>query len=150
MRSSGRTCLVAVDGSAASVQALVWGFRYAADHSMCVEVLTVWPPHGSALIHEVPGHFCAARWSARTAQEDVIRQAIEEVPDGPISAARLENADTGAAIVRASTRCDLVVLGSSSNDNHHSLTGQIIDEAVCEVVVVGPSRVRRRRALVPR
>ena len=150
MRSLGPTCLVAVDGSDASIQALVWAFRHATDHGMHVEVLTVWPPHGSALIHEVPGHFCAARWIARTAQEDAIRQALDEVEDGPIRATRLENADTGTAIVRASARCDLVVLGSSSNDSHHSLTGQVIDEAACEVVIVGPSRVRRRRATASR
>ncbi len=103
---------------------------------MCVEVLTIWPAHHSALIHEVPGHFSAARWSARTAQEDVIRQALEEVLAGPITASRLENADAGAAIVRASARCDLVVLGSDPGDGSHSLTDRVRQQSACEVVVV--------------
>lgn len=138
-RSDGRTCLVAVDGSDASVHALVWGFRYATDRGMCVEVLTVWPSHRSVLIHEVPGHVSAARWSARSAQADVIRRALEEVLDRPITAARLENADAGTAIVHASARCDLVVMGSNSNDSSHSLTDRVLEEAACEVVVVGSS-----------
>jgi nucleotide-binding universal stress UspA family protein len=137
--TQGRTCLVAVDGSEASVRALVWGLRYATDRDMGVEVLTVWPPHRSVLIHEVPGHFCAARWSARTAQDDAIRQALDEVPEGPIRAARLENAETADAIVRASARCDVVVLGSDPNDGTHGLTDRIVERAPCEVVVVGPS-----------
>lgn len=138
-RTDGRTCLVAVDGSVGSVQALVWGFRYASDRGMCVEVLTVWPAHRSVLIHEVPGHFSAARSSARTAQEDAIQLALDKVLAGPITAARLENADAGAAIVRASARCDLVVLGSNSNDSSHSLTDRVLEEAACAVVVVGSS-----------
>lgn len=148
MRSSAGTCLVAVDGSEASVRALVWGLRHATDRDLGVEVLTVWPSHRSILIHEVPGHFCAARWSARTAQEDAIRQALDEVPEGPIRAVRLENAETADAIVRASARCDVVVLGSDPNDSTHGLTDRIIEQAPCAVVVVGasgevvPSRAR--------
>lgn len=138
-RTAGRTCLVAVDGSVGSVQALIWGLRYASDRGMCVEVLTVWPPHRSELIHEVPGHVSDARWTARAAQGDAIRQALEEVPDGPVTAARLENADAGAAIVRASARCDLVVLGSNLNDSSHSLTERVLAQAACDVVVVGSS-----------
>lgn len=134
-----RTLLVAVDGSAASVKALVWGLHYAIDRDMRVEVLTVWPSHRSVLIHEVPGHFCAARWSARAAQDDAIRQALDEVPEGPIRAVRLENADTADAIVRASAGCAVVVLGSDPNDTTHELTDRIIDQAPCEVVVVGVS-----------
>ena len=135
---SGRTCLVALDGSDASVRALVWGFRHATARGMCVEVLTVWPSHRSVFIHEVPG-FSAARWSAQTAQHGAIQRALAEVQDGPVMASRLENADPGAAIVRASSRCDLVVLGSNSSDSSHSLTDRVLDQAACDVVVVESS-----------
>lgn len=74
-----------------------------------------------------------------TAQIDAIRRALEEVLAGPVTAARLENADAGAAIVHASAHCDLVVLGSNSNDSSHSLTDHVLEEAACEVVVVGSS-----------
>jgi hypothetical protein len=143
----GRTCLVAVDGSDASVRALVWGLRHATDRDMAVEVLTVWPSHRSVFIHEVPGHFCAARWSARTAQEIAIGRALDEVPEGTIRAARLENSETVDAIVRASAGCEVVVLGSDPNDTTHELTDRVIERAPCEVVVVGSSgEVVPRRA----
>ncbi len=138
-RVGGSTCLVAVDGSVGSVRALVWGLRHAAGRGMCVEVLTVWPAHRSVFIHEVPGHFSAARCGARTAQQDAIRRALEEVSDRPITAVRLENADAEAAIVHASARCDLVVLGSNANDSSRSLTDRVLERADCEVVVVGSS-----------
>jgi len=138
-RPHGRTCLVAVDGTEAGVRALVWGLRHAADHDMRVEVLTVWPPHHSALVHEVPGHFCAPRWSARAAQQDTIRDALDAVPDGRIVAATLENADTASAIVRASARHDLVVLGSRSRHGRHRLIDRVLADAACDVVVVGSS-----------
>lgn len=121
------------------MRALVWGLRHAIDRDMGVVVLTVWPSHDSVLIHEVPGHFCAARWSARTAQEDAIHQALDEVPEGPIRAVRLENAETADAIVRAAAGCDLVVLGSDPNDTNHGLTDRIVEQSPCAVVVVGSS-----------
>lgn len=130
------SCLVAVDGSEASVPALVWSLRYASDHDLRVEVLTVWPPHRSVLVHEVPGHFCAPRWRARTAQADVVGQALERVPDPPSITTTLENADAVDAIVRATARHDLVVLGSDSRDPRHRLTDRVIDDASCDVVVV--------------
>lgn len=135
--TTGRTCLVAVDGSEASVRALVWGLRHALDRGWCVEVLTVWPTHHSVLIHEVPGHFNAARWNAHTAQTAALRQALDRVSHEPVTASRLENGDAVEAIVRASARCDLVVLGSDPNDSSHSLTDPVLELAVCDVVVIG-------------
>lgn len=137
--TTGRTCLVAVDGSEASVRALVWGLEHAIERGWCVEVLTVWPAHQSVLIHEVPGHFNAARWSAHAAQTAALRQALDRVSHEPITASRLENADAVEAIVRASTHCDLVVLGSDPNDSSHSLTDPVLQLSACDVVVIGSS-----------
>jgi hypothetical protein len=135
-----RTCLVAVDGTRAGVDALVWGLRHAAAHDMGVEVLTVWPDHRSALVHDVPGHFCAPRWSARVAQQEAIRKASEAVPEVPIVATTLENADAAEAIVRASARHDLVVLGSSPAPGPRRFTERVVEDAHCDVVVVaGPA-----------
>jgi nucleotide-binding universal stress UspA family protein len=131
-----RTCLVAVDGTAAGVDALVWALRHAADHDSRVDVLTVWPDHRSVFVHEVPGHFCAARWDAVVAQEDTIRRAADVVSTAPIGSVSLENADVAEAIVRASATHDLVVLGSESPRGRHGLTDRIIDSAPCDVVVV--------------
>jgi hypothetical protein len=131
-----QNCLVAVDGTAAGVDALVWALRHAADHGARVDVLTVWPDHRGAFVHEVPGHFCAPRWDARVAQEDTIHRAAEVVSVAPIGSARLENADVAEAIVRASADHDLVVLGSVPPHAPHRLTDRIIDDATCDVVVV--------------
>lgn len=136
-----RTCLVAVDGTDASVDALVWGLRHAAEHDMDVEVLTVWPPQHAPLVHEVPGHFCAPRWSARAAQAEAVRRAVDTVPDAPRVETTLENADAAAAIVRASAHHDLVVLGAGAPGGRHRLIDRVLADAACDVVVVDPDRV---------
>ncbi|MBD3947110.1 universal stress protein [Nocardioides ganghwensis] len=133
-----RACLVAVDGAAAGVDALVWALRRAADHDTVVDVLTVWPDHRSVFVREVPGHFCAARWEAAVAQQDTIRRAADLVSTAPIRSVSLQNADVLDAIVRASERHDLVVLGSGSPRGPHRLTDRIVDAVPCDVVVVGP------------
>lgn len=138
-----RTCLVAVDGTDASVEALVWGLRHAAQHAMDVEVLTVWPPQHTPLVHEVPGHFCAPRWNARAAQADAVRRAVDAVPDAPTVATTLENADAAAAIVRASAHHDLVVLGSGTPGGRHRLIDRVLADAACDVVVVEAPAARR-------
>lgn len=128
-----------MDGTRSGVAALVWALRHAADHDMDVEVLTVWPAHHSVLIHEVPGHFCAARWSAAAAQEHTVRRAVLAVPMPPPIATRLENADIAEAIVRASKSHDLVVLGSGPAHEPRRLTHLVIKDAACEVFVFGGS-----------
>jgi len=105
-----RTCLVAVDGTAAGVDALVWALHRAADHDTAVDVLTVWPDHRSAFVREVPGHFSAPRWEAAVAQQDTIRRAADAVSTAPIRNVSLENADVDAA------GCDVVVVGPHA---HH-------------------------------
>lgn len=152
MTQDPRTCVVAVDGSDASVQALVWGLRHAAEHHMQVEVLTVWPPQRAPLIREVPGHFCAPRWSAQTAQADAVRRAVRAVPGGREVTTMLENADAADAIVRASGRHDLVVLGTDAPGGRRRLIERVVDGAACDVVVVesptGAERFSRGRRRV--
>lgn len=136
-----RSCLVAVDTTGAGVEALVWALRYAADHDMDLEVLTVWPAHDSVLVHEVPGHFCAPRWVAGRAQADAVREATEAVGAAPGLKVTLENADAAEAIVRASRRHDLIVLGSASSPGPHRLTDLVIQQSSCDVVVVDSRQV---------
>jgi hypothetical protein len=127
-----------VDGTPSGVDALVWALRHAVDHDMDVEVLTVWPDHRSALVHDVPGHFCAPRWTARVGQEKTVREALDAVCTPPHVRTTLENADAAEAIVRASERHDLLVLGSGRPPEPHRLTDRVIEGAACDVVVVGP------------
>lgn len=134
--TDARSCLAAVDGSRASIDALIWTLRYATDHDLKVEVLTVWPSYESVLVREVPGHFCAPRWSARAAQDEAVRQALEKVTEPPVIATSLENADVAQAITSASARHELVVLGSTPDKHRHRLTERIVEDAHCEVVVV--------------
>ncbi|WP_082563569.1 universal stress protein [Nocardioides sp. Root140] len=134
--SRDRVCLVAVDGSDASVQCLVWALHHAAVHQLTVEVVTIWPSRHSVFVHEVAGHFSAPRWKARDAQREVIRKALAQVPRGSIHAARLENGRVVDSIVHASARCELVVLGAASGDEPHPLTTRVTEQAECQVVVV--------------
>ena len=95
----------------------------------------------------MPGHFCAARWDAVIAQEDTIRRAADVVSTAPIGSVSVENADVAEAIVRASARHDLVVLGSGPPHGRHRLTERIIEAATCDVVVVGSqTRAHAREA----
>lgn len=68
--------------------------------------------------------------------------SVEETASGlsvAEAARRHERDGANLLLVRASARCDLVVLGSTSNDSSHSLTDRVLEEAACEVVVVRSS-----------
>lgn len=104
--------VVAVDGSAASVRALVWALNHAASTGASVEALTAWPLHGAVFVREVAGHFCEPRWRAREVQADAVARALTQVDETPPYDLRVVNADLVDALVRASTRAALVVVGS--------------------------------------
>src|SRR5215207_7293307 len=84
--------LVAVDGSAASVRALVWALREASDRGVRVEILTTWPMRGPVFVHEVSGHFCEPRWAAREAQAAAAAEALAVVENPPAYELTVENA----------------------------------------------------------
>jgi hypothetical protein len=136
--------VVGVDGSEASVRALVWALRYAAENDAVVEVVTAWPMHAAAFIGEVPGHFNEARWQAVQAQARVIAHATSLVSESPPHTARVENARALDALIRAAQPASLLVLGTDREDcsgagSWASFTVRAQHAAPCPVILV-PNR----------
>jgi hypothetical protein len=134
--------VVAVDGSAASVRALVWAMRRASELGVRVEALTTWPLHGAVFVREVAGHFCEPRWRAREVQADAVSRALAAVDDAPPYELRVVNADLVDALVRASARAVMVVTGSDGplpgGGVRRRLTDRLRDVIPVELVLVGP------------
>lgn len=136
--------VVAVDGSAASVRALVWAFRRASELGLRVEALTTWPLHGAVFVREVAGHFCEPRWRAREVQAEAVSRALAAVDDAPPYELRVVNADLVDALVRASARAVMVVTGSDGPAPGRALRGRVTDRLRAalpvDLVLIGPDR----------
>jgi hypothetical protein len=131
--------VVAVDGSEASVRALVWAMQRARELDLTVEALTTWPLHGAVFVREVAGHFCEPRWRAREVQAEAVSRALAVVEDAPAYELRVVNADLVDALVRASRRAVMVVAGSDTPLPHaRGPLTERVREAVSGLVVVGP------------
>jgi hypothetical protein len=134
--------IVAVDGSSASVRAMIWALRHAAEKGLRVEALTAWPVHGPVFVREVTGHFSEHRWRAREIQAEAVSRALAAVDDAPPHDLRVVNAEVVDALTRASARAVLVVVGSDDVIGRAGRTGRLTDRlrrALGDVlVVVGP------------
>lgn len=133
--------VVAVDGSAASVRALLWALDHAVATGASVEALTAWPLHGAVFVREVAGHFCEPRWRAREVQADAVARALAEVRETPPYDLRVVNADLVDALVRASARAVIVVVGSdrpqSDRADRRGLSERLRKAIPDQLVVVG-------------
>ncbi|MCX6395789.1 MAG: universal stress protein [Propionibacteriales bacterium] len=138
--------VVGVDGSPASVGALAWALRHAADHDCTLEVITAWPLGSAVFVHEVPGHFSEARWKAVQAQAQAMAYVKSLVEVAPPYTSRIENAPALDALVDAATRGHLLVLGSDRDPTgagadeftvpHLPLTTRVQRLATCPVVLI--------------
>lgn len=142
---------VGVDGSEASVQALIWALRHALEHDAVVEVVTAWPLHAPVFVREVPGHFNESRWRAVEAQARTLATARSLMAHPPAHTTRLENAPALEVLVRRSASAKLLVLGTDSAGApggvpaRTSLPGLALRSARCPVVLVS----RDAAALLP-
>jgi len=137
--------VVAVGVGRASVGALMWGLRHAAEHGLRVEVVTAWPLHGAVFVREVAGHFCEPRWRAREIQAAAVAEALAAVDAAPPYELRVVNADVVDALTRARNRAVMVVIGSDSPAGE-TPTGTRLSDRLRRaipgpVVVVGPEVV---------
>jgi hypothetical protein len=143
VRTAARTVVVGVDGSTASVRALIWAFQLATDHSWAVEVLTVWPLHGPVLVHEVAGHFSEPRWRARDVQAAAVARAVAAVDEPPSFALRVVNGTVVDALSVAGRRSAMIVIGSDgppTTPRRRRRLSELIRQFVPDpVVVVGPA-----------
>ena len=104
---------VAVDGSAASDRALAWAMRTSYQNGWMVDVLTVWPVHAAAFVHDVPGH-CEPRWRAAELQSASIARALSQIDDAPEYGQRLVNGHVLNVLLAASVGVDVLVLGTDA------------------------------------
>lgn len=132
-----------VDGSASSVAALVWAFKYALGEGCGLLVLTAWPLGRRPFVREVPGHFNEARWEAQEAQARTIAHARSMVDEVPPIETELVNAAALDAVVAAAVDGNLVVLGTDRSPDDAalpagtaSLTVRAEQEATGPVILV--------------
>ena len=134
--------VVAVDGSDASVRALVWAFRHAVVHGLPVVALTTWPLSGDVFVRARPGHFCEPRWQAREVQAEAVSRALAAVTHPPTYDLRVDNAELVDALIRAGERASMVVIGSDgpadSTPTRRRTADRLRHEVEVPVVVVGP------------
>lgn len=104
--------VIGVDGSPASVRALVWALGFAEAYDIAVEVVTAWPMHAPVFIGEVPGHFNDARWQAVQAQRRAVEHAGALLGEVPSVVTTVTNALPAAGLLAASVDADLLVLGA--------------------------------------
>jgi nucleotide-binding universal stress UspA family protein len=134
--------VVAVDGSDASVRALVWAFRHAVTQGLPVVALTTWPLSGEVFVRALPGHFCEPRWQAREVQAEAVSRALAAVAHPPAYDLRVDNAELVDALIRAGERASMVVIGSDgpadSTPTRRRTADRLRHEVEVPVVVVGP------------
>jgi nucleotide-binding universal stress UspA family protein len=134
--------VVAVDGSDASVRALVWAFRHAVTHGMPVIALTTWPLSGDVFARVRPGHVCEPRWQAREVQAQAVARALAAVAHPPAYDLHVDNAELVDALIRAGERASMVVIGSDgpadATPARRHTADRLRHEVDVPVVVVGP------------
>ena len=108
---SGRI-VVGVSGSAASSAALAWAHERAKRRDWTLDVVAAWPDLGEPTIHEVPGHFNAARGRAVAGLNAALAACGVEL-DGPTVRVWVENDDPVEALVARCEGADLLVLGTA-------------------------------------
>jgi len=142
--------VVAVDGSDASVLALVWAFRYAVSQGLPVVALTTWPLSGDVFVRALPGHFCEPRWQAREIQAEAVSRALAAVVHPPTYDLRVDNAELVDALIRAGERASMVVIGSDgpadATPARRRTADRLRHEVEVPVVVVGPDGPLANRA----
>lgn len=126
-----RRVVVGVDGSPASVRALMWALEFAESCGGAVEVVTAWPMHAPVFIGEVPGHFSDARWQAIHAQNQAVAHAHELLPGHDRAVTKLIRNDGPLdALLDAADGAALVVLGARRSYPSAPATGTTLAEAL--------------------
>lgn len=140
-----------VDGSARSVDALVWAIKYALAEGCGLLVLTAWPLGRRPFVREVPGHFNEARWEAQEAQARTLAHARSMVDAVPPIETELVNANALDAILATAENGNLVVLGTDRltddappSAGSTSLTARVERRSSAPVVLIPASDPRAR------
>lgn len=106
-----------MSASPSSVAALAWTSRTCREQGWRLDVVTVWPGRGEAMVQEVPGHNCAPRERAVAALNEALKQC-GIVIDDPDVRVYVENADVVGALTRHADGARLLVMGASRLAGH--------------------------------
>jgi nucleotide-binding universal stress UspA family protein len=150
--------VVGVDGSEPSAAALRWAFDEAERRHVELEVVCAWEyPEGSAPFLLGGRSFYAA---AVAAAHDVLHEMVDELrtqrPDADVEVHLVAVPGPAAlGLLRRAEDAELLVVGTRGRGTVRSLllgsvSQQCCAHATCPVVVVGPSRVTRRPAVLAR
>jgi len=142
--SRGDVVVVGVDGSPASIDALRWALSLAKVRCWDVEVVTAWPEAGAVLVHQVPGHCCAPRERAVSAQARAMATAVGGGAGGPRVMPLVVNAHPVEALLEHAAGARMLVVGSHGQcpgrarpGTRPSVATTVAHLASCPVVVVG-------------
>jgi nucleotide-binding universal stress UspA family protein len=133
----GMQIVVGVDGSAAGDYALAWALDIAHRVGGSVEVVTTWTAAGPG----APAESLTDSGRAERIQRDSVERALSELTPAPVVAMEVVEGDSGAALVEAARRADLLVLGSHGHRRSYSLlvgstSEYCLRRAHCPVVVI--------------
>ena len=147
MRS--RVIVVDVDVSPAGRAALRWALEEAERTDATVQAMMVRQRRPALVAVGPPGvHPCTGRHPAHELHALVV-QLRAELPGAPDTAEVTIIGDTSTALVQASRRADLLVMGSPGTEEFHgSVVAHCVRHAACPVVVVplGVTGTSARRA----
>lgn len=132
--------VVGVDGSAGSLNALVWALGYADKHGAAVRVVTAW--------HEPAHRTTSAEWDPETASGEMQRRCLESVGDlahgVPVEHVVVAGWP-GEVLTELSEAADLLVVGATGhsrvqNGRIGSTSLHCISHSHCTIVIVRPPK----------
>jgi nucleotide-binding universal stress UspA family protein len=128
-----RNILVAVDGSPDSAAALRHAATLARDQNARLTVLTVVPRAPTPV-----GAGVGAPPDLTELHEEIVREALDALPDDVSVTTRIERGDIGGAILRVAAEADqdLVVMGSHGHSRvRRALLGSVSERVLREATV---------------
>jgi nucleotide-binding universal stress UspA family protein len=156
MRSRESVVVAGVDGSPASIAALVHAFTEARSRGGSVEVVTAWEdPPGTAQVDEERLYRAGHRWAVR-AQKAVVARATRLTREVPAIAGVVVQGDPASVLARAGEGALCIVVGRRADDPlsgaSDSTRERCMAMASCPVIVVprdfGPPKSGRSALLV--
>jgi nucleotide-binding universal stress UspA family protein len=133
--------VVGVDGSAASLEALVWAVRQAALTGAVVEAVTAWhfpaPVGGFAIGDQIDWQA-----NARAIQDIAVKEALGD--EAPALVRRIVQGHPVPALLEEAAGADLLVVGSRGHGGFTgmllgSVSENVVAHAPCAVVVLRPT-----------
>lgn len=131
------TIVVGLDGSPASLAALSWACRMAAGIGASVEGVVAWEVHAPYLAPHPPMDVAADE--ARTEAEQILADALEQVPDGCEATGRAVEGPAVGALVEAAEGAQALVVGAHGSGG--AMPGLGSTAARCAIRSVVPTVV---------